>query len=318
MKIVVLDGFAANPGDLSWDFLKEFTPDVTVYDRTPKEKILQRAEGADIVILNKTPLTKTELSALTDLKLIAVLATGYNVVDCAYAREKGIAVANVPAYSTNAVAQLTLSFILEFASRVGEHTLSVKQGGWASNPDFSYHAAPTVELEGKTVGIIGFGSIGRRVAALCSAFGMNVVVNTAHPEKYADYPFEFTDLSVLLSRSDFVTVHCPQTEKTTKMVNADFLSKMKRTAFLVNTSRGGEVDEYALADALNSGVIAGAGVDVLSAEPPAADNPLIGAKNIFITPHIAWAAYETRARLLDILYKNIRSFLDGTPVNIVN
>lgn len=317
MKTVVLDAFAANPGDLSWDFLGKFG-EYEIYDRTPAELVTERASGAEIIVTNKTPVTAPMLEKLPSLKLVAVLATGYNIVDCAACRAHGVAVTNIPAYSTNAVAQLTMSFITEFASRVGEHTSSVLGGGWASNPDFSYHAAPTVELDGKTLGIIGFGSIGRKVAEIARAYGMKIFANTAHPEKYSGFDAEFTDLDTLLGRSDFVTLHCPMTPQTDRMVNADFLSKMKKTAFFVNTSRGGEIDEQALADALNSGVIAGAGVDVLSTEPPRADNPLLSAKNIYITPHIAWSAYETRIRLLGILEGNIKAFLSGSPVNVVN
>lgn len=317
MKIVILDGKTANPGDLSWDFLNKYG-EVTVYDRTPAELVPERAAGAEIIILNKTVITREAVESLPGLKFIAILATGYNVVDCAACKEHNVLVANIPAYSTNAVAQQTMAFIMEFCNRIGQHSASVHAGEWTSCPDFSYQVAPLYELGGKTLGIIGFGSIGRRVATVAKAFDLRILVNTAHPEKYADYPVEFVDRDTLLSESDFVTIHCPMTPDTDKMVNAEFLGKMKKTAFLVNTSRGGEVDEQALADALNSGVIAGAGVDVLLTEPAKENNPLLTAKNIFITPHIAWAAFETRKRLLSILESNIDAFMSGKPQNIVN
>lgn len=317
MNIVILDGFAANPGDLSWDWLKEYGP-LTVYDRTPEPLIVDRAKDAEIVILNKTPVSRATLEQLPRLKLIAVLATGFNIVDVAACRERGVPVVNIPSYSVSAVAQQVFAFILEFANRVGLHTASVTAGDWAANPDFSYQKSPTAELLGKTIGIIGYGRIGRRVAELAKAFEMRVLVNTAHPEKYPDADVTFLPLDEMLPRCDFVTVHCPMTPETDKLVNADFLSKMKDGAFLVNTSRGGEVDEQALADALNKGKLAGAGIDVLSTEPPAPDNPLLSAKNIFITPHIAWASYETRVRLMEILKENIRGFMEGRSVNVVN
>ena len=317
MKIVILDGFAANPGDLDWGWLKEYG-ELTVYDRTPEELIVDRAKDARIVILNKTPVSRATLAQLPEVKLIAVLATGYNIVDVEACRERGVMVANIPSYSVSAVAQQVFAFILEFANRVGLHTASVTAGEWAANPDFSYQKAPTAELLGKTIGIIGYGRIGRRVAALAKAFEMRVLVNTAHPEKYPEADVTFLPLDELLPQCDFVTVHCPMTPQTDKLVNADFISKMKDGAFLVNTSRGGELDEQAVADALNRGKLAGAGIDVLSTEPPAPDNPLLSAKNIFITPHIAWASYETRVRLMEILKENIRGFVEGHPVNIVN
>lgn len=317
MKIVILDGYAENPGDLSWDCLDKFG-DVTVYDRTPADKIVERARGAEILITNKTPLTRETLDRLPDVRFIPLLSTGFNVVDINACRERGIPVANIPSYSVSSVAQMTFAYILEFASRVGEHSRSVMNGEWASNPDFSYQVAPLCELKGKTIGVIGYGRIGRRVCALAKAFEMRVLVNTAHPEKYPGADVEFMSVDGLLPLCDFVTVHCPQTPETDRMVNAEFISKMKRGAFFINTSRGGEVDEQALADALNSGYLAGAGADVLSTEPPKADNPLLHAKNMFITPHIAWAAFETRQRLMDILVENIEGFLSGNLVNIVN
>lgn len=317
MKIVILDAFAANPGDLSWDFLNKFG-EVTVYDRTEEKDIVSRAEGAEIVIINKTVMSRATIEALPELKLIAILATGYNVVDTAACDDKGVLVANIPSYSVSAVAQQTFAFILEFANRIGAHSASVTSGDWAGNPDFSYQVAPLKELLGKTIGIIGFGRIGRRVAELAKAFEMRVIANTAHPEKYKDSGVEFMSLDDMLPLCDFVTIHCPMTPATDKLVNREFISKMKDGAFLVNTSRGGEVNEDDLAQALNSGKLAGAGVDVLSTEPPKADNPLLKTENIFITPHIAWASFETRQRLMGILEENIASFVKGSPINIVN
>lgn len=317
MNIVILDSKAANPGDLSWDWLNKYGS-VTVYDRTPEALVAARARDAEIVILNKTVISRETVERLPKLKLIAVLATGYNVVDTAACDARGVAVANIPSYSVSAVAQQTFAFILEFANRVGLHSASVHAGDWAKCPDFCYQKAPLCELMGKTIGIIGYGRIGRRVAEIAKAFQMRVLVNTAHPEKYPDAPVEFLPLDEMLPQCDFVTLHCPMTPATDKMVNTEFIAKMKTGAFLVNTSRGGELDEAAVAAALNSGKLAGAGVDVLSTEPPMADNPLLHAKNIEITPHIAWAAYETRERLMGIVEDNIAAFLAGTPKNIVN
>lgn len=318
MNIVILDSVTANPGDLSWDFLKKYG-ELTVYDRTlTTELVVERAKNADIVIINKTLITREAVEKLPNLKLVALLATGYNVVDCDACTEKGIAVANIPSYSVSAVAQHTFALILEYASQIGVHSQSVLTGDWANYPDFSYQKVPTRELLDKTIGIVGYGRIGRRVAALAKAFEMRVIVNTAHPEKYSDEEAEFMSLDEMLPLCDYVTIHCPMTPQTDKMVNGEFISKMKDGAFLVNTARGGEVDEQALAKALNSGKLGGAGVDVLSVEPPKEDNPLLTAKNIFITPHIAWASFDTRVRLMGILEENIASFIKGEPVNIVN
>ena len=317
MNIVILDSFAANPGDLSWDWLKAYG-ELTVYHRTPETQVVERAKDAEIVILNKTPLSRETIARLPKLRFVAVLATGFNIVDIAACAERGIKVSNIPSYSVSAVAQLTFAFILEFANRVGLHTDSVCGGDWARSPDFSYQKAPLAELMGKTLGIVGYGRIGRRVAEIAEAFQMRVLVNTAHPEKYPDAPVEFLPLDAMLPQCDFVTIHCPMTPETDRMVNADFIAKMKDGAFLVNTSRGGELDEEAVAAALASGKLAGAGVDVLSTEPPAADNPLLHAKNIYITPHIAWAAYETRVRLMEILKGNVAGYVSGELKNIVN
>ena len=318
MKLVILDAFAANPGDLDWSFLNKYG-EVTVYDRTPDPALtVERTRDADVVILNKTPLTRETVERLPKLRLVAVLATGYNVVDAAACRERGVPVVNVPSYAGFAVAQQTMAFLLAFASRVAEHSASVLSGDWVKSPDFSYFTAPTSELCGKTLGLIGYGDIGRRVAKMAAAFEMRVLVFTAHPEKYPDAPVTFVPLDTLLAQSDYVSLHVPQTKETVKLADEGFLSKMKPTAVLINTARGGEVDEEAVASALNEGRLAGFAADVLSTEPPRADNPLLHAKNVLLTPHIAWAAYETRVRLLEILDKNLAAFFAGSPINVVN
>ncbi len=317
MKAVILDGFCENPGDLSWDAVKEFC-ELTIYDRTAPEDVLTRAAGAEIVVVNKVPLTREIIEQLPDLRFVAILATGYNIIDTECCAERGIPVANIPAYSTDSVAQYVFSFILAHASRVAGHSAAVHDGAWTACPDFTFRVAPICEIAGKTLGIIGYGKIGQKVAAIGKAFGMKILANTAHPEKYTDAGVVFVDLDTLARESDFISLHCPLTKETNGLVNADFLSKMKKNAFLVNTSRGPVVDEQALADALNNDRIAGAGADVLSTEPPKADNPLLTAKNCLITPHIAWAPFETRQRLMDIFVENIRAFINGKPINVVN
>ena len=314
MKLCVLDGFAENPGDLSWDWLHALG-DCAVYDRTPAAEIAARIRGCEIIFTNKTPLTAETLAAEPQLRYIGLLSTGFNVVDWAYCRDHGIAVTNIPSYSTQAVAQLTFALILEHTNAVAAHSASVHGGGWAASADFSYQVAPLAELGGKTIGIFGFGKIGRTVANIAQAFGMRVLACTHHPAETQGVTFVERD--VMLAQSDIVTLHCPLTPETEGMVNAAFLAKMKPTALLINTSRGQVIDEQALAQALQTGVIAGAGLDVLAKEPPAADNPLTGLPNCFITPHIAWAAFETRARLMDIAQSNLRAFLNGTPENMV-
>ena len=314
MKITVLDGFTENPGDLSWDWLNE-CGDCTVYDRTPAELIQERCKDCDIVITNKTPLRRSVLENLTNLKFVGLLSTGFNIVDWEFCKEKGIPVCNIPSYSTNAVAQLVFALILEHTNAVAAHSESVHSGEWSACKDFCYQVAPLYELDGKTLGIIGFGKIGKAVARIALAFGMKVLASTNHPAPFDGV--EFCGRDSLLERSDFVTVHCPLTPETEGMINADFISKMKNNAVLINTSRGQVVDESALADALKSGRIAGAGLDVLSTEPPKADNPLFGIKNCFITPHIAWAGFETRERLMQICKENVLSFLDGKIINCV-
>lgn len=314
MKITILDGFAENPGDLSWDWLGEYG-EYTVYDRTPADKIAERVEGCDVIITNKTPLRAELLKNLGNLRYIGLLSTGYNIVDWEYCREAGIPVCNIPSYSTDAVAQLTFALILEHTNAVAVHSKSVHDGEWAACADFCYQKTPLTELSGKTLGIIGFGNIGKAVARIALAFGMKVVASTNHPAPSDG--IEFTDVDTLLSKSDFVSLHCPLTDKTEGMVNAEFLAKMKPTAMLINTSRGQVVNEPDLANALKNGVISAAGLDVLSCEPPKSDNPLFGIKNCYITPHIAWAGYETRLRLMEICKENMRAFASGNPINVV-
>ena len=317
MKIVMLDAYTTNPGDLSWDFMNDFS-DVTIYDRTPTDKILERAKDADIVITNKTPLTKETIDNLPNLKFVALMSTGYNIVDYMYLKEKGIPVSNIPSYSTEAVAQLVLSFMLELTMNVGLHSQSVKSGDWAACSDFCYWKTPLAELSGKTMGIFGFGRIGRAVAERAKAFGMNVIAYT--PRLHGNEPdfVNFVSLDELQKNADFISMHCPLTPETEGVVNEEFINNMKDGAYFINTSRGTVVNEKALADALNSGKLSGSGLDVLSTEPPTETNPLLSAKNCFITPHIAWAAFETRERLVGILKENIKAFIKGNPQNIVN
>lgn len=314
MKITVLDGYTENPGDLSWDWL-EALGEASIYDCTPDGLIAERSAGCEIIITNKTPLRRETLEKLPELRYIGLLSTGYNVVDWEYCKEKGIPVCNIPTYSTSAVAQLTFALILEHTNHVALHSDSVMSGEWSNCKYFCYQKSPLAELDGKTLGIIGFGKIGKAVAVIARAFGMKVLAHTNHPAPFDGVEFVTTD--VLLAESDFVTLHCPLTPQTEGMVNAEFISKMKSSAVLINTSRGQVIDEQALADALNSGRLAGAGLDVLSAEPPKADNPLLGARNCLITPHIAWAGYETRARLMDICRHNVEAYLSGSPINCV-
>lgn len=317
MKIVMLDAYTTNPGDLSWDFLNDYG-DVTIYDRTPAEKIVERAKDADIVVTNKTPITKETIDLLPNLKFIALLSTGYNIVDYVYLKEKGIPVSNIPSYSTDAVAQLVMAFILELSMNVGLHSDSVRHGDWSNSTDFCYWKTPLTELAGKTMGIFGLGKIGRAVAERARAFGMNIAAYV--PRVHGDEPdyIKLLPLEEMLAVSDVVSMHCPLTPETEGIVNGEFISKMKDGAYFINTSRGTVVNENALADALNTGKLSGAGLDVLSTEPPKADNPLLTAKNCFITPHIAWASFETRERLVGIFRENIKAFINGNPQNVIN
>jgi len=316
MNIVVLDAHTLNPGDLSWDEL-ESLGECVIHDRTPPEEVLPRAADAEIVLTNKTVLTREQIQSLPRLSYIGVLATGYNIVDVAAARERNIPVTNVPSYGTKSVAQHTLALALELTQHVGHHAQTVRDGGWTKGPDFCYWDYPLIELDGLTMGIVGFGRIGKAVAELAIAFGMNVLATSATPRPPPPR-VEFVVLETLLRQCDFLSLHCPLTEQTQNLVNRDRLALLKPTAFLLNTSRGPLIDESALADALNSGRIAGAALDVLSIEPPPAANPLLRARNCIVTPHIAWATRAARSRLLAIAVANVRAFLNGRLQNPVN
>ena len=318
MKIVVLDGYTLNPGDLSWKGLENLG-EFQVYERTPPDKVLERAQGADVLFTNKTPLTESVLTQLPTLTFIGVLATGYNIVDTATARKRGILVSNVPGYSTASVVQLTFALLLELTLHVQRHSDSVMEGKWARSADFSFWDYPLIELADKTMGIIGFGSIGEKVADVATAFGMNVIGSKRHRTDQSHRKnFRWAELPDLLAQSDVVSIHCPLLLETQGLINKNTVAQMKPSAFLLNTSRGPIVVDQDLADALNKGVIAGAGIDVLSNEPPAADNPLFSAKNCLITPHIAWASKEARTRLMAITVENLTAFMNGNPVNVVN
>ncbi len=316
MKIVILDGHTLNPGDLSWDEIRKLG-ECTVYDRTQPEKILERASKVAAIFTNKVVIGRDIIKQLPDLKFIGVLATGYNVVDLQAAAEADILVANIPAYSTASVAQMVFSHILNIAQNVSKHAKSVKDGDWTNSIDFTYHLTPQTELAGKTLGIIGFGQIGQAVARVGLAFGMKILFqNRSKKETNAD--FRQVDLDTLLAESDFISLNCPLTDENAGFINKSTIGKMKKSAILINTGRGALINEKDLADALNSGRIAGAGLDVLSTEPPKAENPLLAAKNCYITPHIAWATKEARQRLMQIAAQNLKAFINGTPQNIVN
>lgn len=318
MKIVVLEGYVVNPGDLSYDKLKALG-DVTIYDRTPKDKVIEYSKEADILLINKTVLGKDELEQLPKLKYIGVMATGYNVVDIKAAKDLGIVVTNIPNYSTKSVSQLTFAFILELCHHAQEHSEAVRNGAWSSSKDFSFWNYPLTELDGKTLGIIGFGSIGRQVADIAEAFGLKVIAySRTRKDESGRKNFRWVTLDELFKQSDIVSLHCPLFPETKGIINIDNLKKMKSSAFLINTGRGPLIAEEDLAYALNNGIIAGAGLDVLSKEPPAIDNPLLSAKNCIITPHIAWASKEARERLLDISINNVKAFIKGFAENVVS
>ena len=316
-RIVVLDGYTLNPGDLRWDALQSFG-ECNIYDRTYPGKVLERAGRAEIILTNKTVLDREIIGNLPDMKYIGVMATGYNVVDLETACERNIPVTNVPKYGTKSVAQMVFALLFELTQHVAHHAGTVRDGRWSANPDFCYWDYPLIELNGLTLGIIGFGSIGQTVSRIAHAFGMEVLINDIRQVRPEDPGITFVDVDTIFRKSDVVSLHCPLTSETDGLVNADRLKLMKETAYLINTGRGPLVNEYDLAEALNSGKIAGAGIDVLTVEPPPADNPLFSAKNCFITPHIAWATRASRSRLMDIVVDNIRAFLRGTYQNVVN
>lgn len=316
MKIVSLDGAALNPGDLSWGCFEEFG-EITVYPRTADEaQTIKRISDADIVLLNKVPITKAVMDACPNIKLICCLATGYNVVDTETAKSKGIPVCNVPAYSTKSVTQFTIGLLLELCHQIGHHSQMVHEGAWERCPNFCFWDTPQMELAGKTMGIIGYGQIGQSVGAVADALGMRVIAYSR--SKRPGVKAEYADLDTLLAQSDVISLHCPLFPETTGLINADAIAKMKDGAILLNTSRGPVIDEQAVADALKSGKLRGAAMDVVSTEPIDPNNPLLTAPNCIITPHMAWAPIEARQRILDITVQNIRGYLSGKPVNIVN
>ena len=320
MKIVNLDSYALNPGDLDWSPLKELG-DCTFYDRTPvndDNEILKRIGDAEIVLTNKTPLDEHVISTAPNLKYIGVTATGYNVIDTEAATKANIPVTNIPTYGTDAVAQFTFALLLEITSHVGLHNQLVHDGRWSSNPDFTFWAKPLMELQGKTLGLIGFGSIAKKVAEIGHAFSMNIIFYNHRPKTDLPNYVKQVSLEELYQQSDIISLHVPQNLETTEMINQEAIRQMKDGVILINTARGGLISEKDVADALNDGKIAAAGVDVVQKEPIPTDSPLLSAKNCYITPHIAWAPRETRNRLLGIVVDNLQAFLNGEKLNVVN
>ena len=317
MKIVVLDGYTENPGDLSWDGLRALG-ELTVYERTRPEEIASRVADAEIIVTNKVPITRELLEQCPGIRYVSVLATGYNVVDLTAAAERGIPVSNVPAYGTAAVGQFAIGMLLEICCQIGLHDRSVHNGDWAACPDFTYHKTPLIELAGKTMGIIGFGRIGRQTGAIAKAMGMRVLATGSRPCDEGKAIAEYVDMDTLLGRSDVISLHCPLFPETTGVINRDSIRKMKDGVIILNTARGPLIVEEELAQALNSGKVYAAGLDVVSQEPIRADNPLLTARNCFLTPHIAWASRECRQRIMEVTEQNIRSFLHGNVQNQVN
>ena len=320
MKIVVLDGYTENPGDLSWSGL-EALGEVTVYDRTSYVDapiIAERIGDAEVVIVNKTPISKETLDKCPNIKIIGVLATGYNVVDYVYAKEKGIPVCNVPTYGTASVGQFAIALLLEVCHHIGYHSQTVYDGKWQNHVDWCYWDYPLIELDQKTAGIIGFGRIGQTTGKIAKALGMNVIAYDLYPNESGKAIAEYKDLDAVLAESDVLFLHCNLTPENTGLINKDNIAKMKDGAILINNSRGQLIDEQDVADALNSGKLAAAGLDVVYTEPIKADNPLLGAKNCIITPHMSWGAKEARQRIMNITVDNVKAFLDGAPQNVVN
>ena len=316
MKIVVLDGYTANPGDLNWNGLKELG-DVTIYDRTTPEEVIERAQNAEIILTNKVIISKKEMDLLHQLKYIGVLATGYNVVDINAAHAKGITVTNIPAYSTMSVAQMAFAHILNIFNHVAEHSKVVKEGGWCDAADFSFQITQQQEISGMTIGLIGLGNTGMATAKIALAFGMKVQAYTSKEQQNLPEGIKKVSMDEVFSTSDIVSLHCPLTDTTRELVNASRLKQMKRTAVLINTGRGPLLNEQDVADALNNGTIAAAGMDVLCKEQPNPDCPLLHAQNCFITPHIAWATLQARTRLIEIATNNVKAFCSGTPINTI-
>lgn len=318
MKITVLDGFSTNPGDLSWDALEKLG-ELTVYDRTAPAQVVERSRGSDVLLTNKTVITVADIAALPEVKYIGILATGFNVVDIDAARAAGITVTNIPAYSTMSVMQMVFAHLLTITNRVEHYTAEIRRGKWSASPDFCYMDFTHHELAGKRMGIVGYGHIGSAVAAVALALGMITYIYTSKPADALPQGMEKApSLDALFSESDVVSLHCPLNDETRNLVNRERLAMMKPSAILINTSRGLLVDEDALAEALNAGTIYAAGLDVMPQEPPRADSPLLTARNCFITPHMAWGTFEARKRLIQIAADNLRAYLAGHPVNVVN
>lgn len=320
MKIVILDGYTENPGDLSWDRLAALG-ELTVYDRTStvnEDEIIARIGAAEMIFTNKTPITRKVINSCPGIKFIGVLATGYNVVDCEAAKAAGIVVCNVPSYGTAAVSQYSIALLLEICHHIGQHSESVHAGDWEKSPDWCYWNYPLIELEGKTIGIIGFGRIGQAEGKIARALGMNVLAFDICPNESGAEIAKYVSFKELLAESDVISLHCNLTSENTGLINEEAIAEMKEGAIIINSSRGQLIDEHALATALNSGKLAAAALDVLCVEPPHADNPLMTAKNCIITPHIAWAAKESRQRIMDCTVDNAKAWLSGSPINVVN
>ncbi len=320
MKIVILDGYTENPGDLSWGELEKLG-ELTVYDRTPvndEAEIIRRIGEAEVVFTNKTPISRAVIDACPNMKMISMLATGYNVVDYAYAGEKGIPVTNVPAYGTASVGQFAIALLLEICHHIGHHSESVHAGNWENATDWCYWDSPLIELDGKTMGIIGFGRIGQTTGKIARAMGMRVLAHDSHPVKEANGIAEYVDLDTLLRSSDVIALHCPLFPETRGIINRDAIARMKDGVIIINNARGPLIVEQDLADALNSGKVYAAGLDVVSTEPIRGDNPLLKAKNCIITPHISWAPKESRQRIMDCAVENVKAYLAGAPVHVVN
>ena len=317
MKIVILDGYVENPGDLSWDGF-EALGELVVFDRTPADKIIERIGGSEAVIVNKVPISEKTLDACPGIKYIGVTATGFNIVDVAAAKSKGIPVTNIPTYGTAAVGQFAIALLLEICHHVGHHSLAVKEGRWEKNDDWCFWDYPLIELAEKTMGIIGFGRIGQNTGAIAKAMGMKIIAFDEYPNDTGKSIAEYVSLENLLAESDVISLHCPLFPSTEGIINKESISKMKDGVIIINNSRGPLIVEHDLADALNSGKVYAAGVDVVSIEPIRSDNPLLKAKNCIITPHIAWAPKESRRRLMDIAVNNLKAFKEGNPVNVVN
>ncbi|WP_147539440.1 D-2-hydroxyacid dehydrogenase [Anaerotruncus rubiinfantis] len=320
MKIIILDGYTENPGDLSWAGLEAFG-ELTVYDRTPlddEQAAIARIGDAEVVFTNKTPITRTVIDACPNLKFISVLATGYNVVDYQYAREKGIPVTNIPAYGTASVGQFAIALLLEICHHIGHHNKAVHEGRWEHNDDWCFWDYPLIELAGKTMGIIGFGRIGQATGRIAKALGMKVIAYDSYPNESGKALAEYVDLETVLKTSDVIALHCPLFPETQGIISRENIAKMKDGVIILNNSRGPLIVEQDLADALNSGKVYAAGLDVVSTEPIKGDNPLLGAKNCIITPHISWAPKESRQRIMDCAAENVKAYLSGNPVNVVN